>query len=612
MSFGLPYGIKGRDENNRLRSINTMHKERYVYYERLYEDAVIGKNTTWPELAIKAYNRAKDVFKWRIDHGSNHEDISGFFANLASYEFAKEEALLEKHFGITSYDPNSESCGKDLIEAYNAILNTQEIFERNALLLANTSQLNLIGWFPQYLNIALHEWIEDMGENKDFTEEVTKLVTKGMVEGTDESEKIAAAIQKIIDKDSFKITENALKLMFSENTKAENGLKKKVGNEKFNELGKAYKEIFNALNKLEKDAATNQFIKGVVKNFGLDKLGEMITDSFEKEELSLDNFKGKVDNFNFKVSRKSQNTLLKGGFGELFGLFNASITLDRNGVDMKGFHTGNMGLPRDQKADMMYAIGFNQGAAESIQKQLNKFEGAGRGTNVRDVKKLIEETFEKFGNDDSFMIMVNSKLWTPNWNFRNGYTKKDGTQATLGGYSAGSSIDLNTWDDMMHSMNVRGRDFIFTIMQLIPGAIGSPNGETENKEKVSDMFARAIGSALFDDFEPDDPYKKKGGADIKTIHLLYLNGVYIPLSVFYTLLAKAFGDFKDALERDELVQVTFTLPEQIKYPDWDSQKGVEHAWNIQQQIALDNIKVTYHFMRGYQKFLQQFYQINNP
>ena len=612
MSFGLPYGLKQTDEKGRIRSINTMYKERYVYYERLYEDAVNGNNTTWPELAIKAYNRAKSVFQWRIDYGSNHEDIAGFFANLASYEFNKEEALLEKHFGIVSYDPNSENCGKDLIEAYNAILNTQEIFERNALLLANTSQLNLIGWFPQYLNIALHDWIENMGKNKDFTEEVTKLVTKGMVEGTDESEKIAAAIQKIIDENSFEITENALKLMFSENTKAENGLKKKVGNEKFDELGKAYKEIFNALNKLKKDAVTNQFIKGVVKNFGLDKLGEMITDSLKIEELSLDNFKEKVNNFNFKVSRKSQNTILKGGFGELFGLFNASITLSNQGIKMDGFHVGNMGLPRDQKADMIYTIGFNKGAAKAIQKQLDKFEGAGRGTNVRDVKKLIEETFEKFGNDDSFMIMVNSKLWTPNWNFRNGYTKKDGTQTNLGGYSAGSPIDLNTWDDMMHSMNVRGRDFIFTIMQLIPGAIGSPNGETENKEKVSDMFARAIGSALFDDFEPDDPYRKKGNADIKTIHLLYLNGVYIPLSVFYTLLAQAFSDFKNALDRSELVKVEFDLPAEIKYPDWDSQKGVEHAWNIQQQIALDNIKIRYYFMRGYQKFLQQFYQINNP
>ena len=157
----------------------------------------------------------------------------------------------------------------------------------------------------------------------------------------------------------------------------------------------------------------------------------------------------------------------------------------------------------------------------------------------------------------------------------------------------------------MHAMNVRGRDLIFTIMQLIPGAIGSKRND---KERVSDMFARAIGSALFDDFVPDDPYDKK--INQRTIHLLWLNGVYIPLSVFYTLLSEAFYDFKDSLDRNELVSVEFNLPDGIMFPEQEDQIGVEKPWVKQSEKALDEITISYHFLSGFQKFMKRFYDLS--
>ena len=123
------------------------------------------------------------------------------------------------------------------------------------------------------------------------------------------------------------------------------------------------------------------------------------------------------------------------------------------------------------------------------------------------------------------------------------------------------------------------------------------------------MFARAIGSALFDDFEPDDPYKKKG-AGMRTVHLLWLNGVYVPLSVFYSLLAEAFGDLEDSLERDELIKVEFSLPNNILYPTQDDQKGVRHPWDVQSKEALSAITVSYHFLSGFQKFMKRFYDLS--
>lgn len=615
MSFGLEYGKKRKDENGKVHSVNTMNGERFVYYNRLKTDAYHHGKDDWRR---KLYDKASSVLNWRITYGGDPTDISIYFAHLSEYEFDKEKALLETHFkGKTNYDPKSAQCGKDLIDAYNEIINIKEIFDRNRILLTNTSQKNLIAFFPTYLDKALEEFMDD----KNFEEKIEKIMEENTKQleksGFDikltKSEKIKEAIEKYVNDNTYKIVERALDLMFSSETKAENGLKKR---DDYDKLGKAYKEIFDALQKFKEKGRSNQFINGAIEVYGLNKLGQAITESFGDKKVNMKNAKGLVSNFKFKTHLKTKgNTYeasLGGIFTEIFGQFAAEVNLSNKGVDVKGFHTGQNHKPVEQKVDMMLTIGFNDGAAEAMEEKLRKFEGSGRGTNVRDINKLTEEMFRDFGNDNSFMIFINSKNYTTNWKFRNGYISKNGGK--FGGYSAGSPIDLNTWDDMMHQMNVKGRDFIFTIMQLIPHAIGNPNGDDRNKEAVSMMFARAIGSALLDDFEPDDPVDKKEHGP-KIIHLLYLNGVYIPLSVFYTLLSKAFSDLENSLEMDNLVQVEFDLPDDILYPTQRDQRnairsGVEHPWTEQSNVALNSIKVSYHFLKGFQDFLREFYGLN--
>lgn len=361
------------------------------------------------------------------------------------------------------------------------------------------------------------------------------------LEETD-SEKIASSIEKYINKHILEITKLALEKMFSEKTKAETGLKK-VKSENYEKLGKAYKEILNALDDLNKSAQTNQFIKGVIKNYDLHGLGKMIADKLKGQGLNKNNIKDAMRGFKFEVKTgpgKRKQSSQSGGLMEIFGIYNAQVNLSNKGTKIDGLHTGKLHKGAEQKADMIFLLGFDEGAAEAAGEKFNNFEGTGRGSNVGDVKNFTEELFEDFGNEKGFMILVNSKNYTLNSKFKNGYLKEDGNK--IGGFSAGSAINLSAWDDMMHKMDIRtGRDFIFTIMQLIPHAIGNPQGNDEKMEEVSTMFERAIGSALFDDFEPEDPYDKNGKkkAGLRTIHLLYLNGVYIPLSVFYTLLSEA-------------------------------------------------------------------------
>lgn len=84
------------------------------------------------------------------------------------------------------------------------------------------------------------------------------------------------------------------------------------------------------------------------------------------------------------------------------------------------------------------------------------------------------------------------------------------------------------------------------------GAVGNVSG-SNYIDDVSRLMARAIAGALFDDFDVDGVVSDSGG---KTIHLLYLNGIYIPLSFFYDKLYQAF--ISGGSDAGELVQVDIT------------------------------------------------------
>lgn len=96
------------------------------------------------------------------------------------------------------------------------------------------------------------------------------------------------------------------------------------------------------------------------------------------------------------------------------------------------------------------------------------------------------------------------------------------------GFSAGDPITLSQWRNSIKVAGIDSDKLTFCIMQLIPGAIG--NEKRDVREDVSTMMARTIATALFDDFfEIGEKHNNK----LNAIHLLDLNGVYIPLSFFF-------------------------------------------------------------------------------
>lgn len=544
MSFGIPY----------THSING---ERYVYYNRLLTDGI------HPELGKKAH----DVLDFRIEKGASAADLANYFFDLRDGEFNKEIKLLSDKFGMEiankyNIDDMNENMGIELIKAFNTTLNAKEIFERNLALIKDTSgQKQLITWFPEYFD---KEW-----KNKadDIYNDIIKETLKA-------DEPIEETIERVLNNWIPYLVRSALIYMFDK-AETESGIKNNR-----QELQKAYKSLLDPLMDLQNQMG-NDFVQSFIDAYNLKDISQMISEELQKGNR----LKSQIDKFTYKdkIQIHSTGGLASENLGNFVGNFVASTVAN----NFKGTLTGSTG----QKADFIFTFDI---PTNTISNWLDANDFGTRPENVQAIKAL-EDRLLKF--DDGFIVYTNAKNYTLNKNFK--------------GFSAGTPINLQTWDSMMHAAHIKGRDLIFSIMQLIPGAIGDGCSE-----EMSRMFARAIASALFDDF---DEVGQKIHTGANSIHLLYLDGIYFPLSFYYHLLGKAFYNY-NAAEVSDIVKVDFKLPKKIMFPvqyiheegsgdesqeRWQLNHPNESPWRAQQQYALNNIKVSYHFLRAYDDIMKR-------
>jgi len=541
MSFGISYVSGDKDKSKSISG------ERYVYYKRLLTD----NNGSLAGL----YYKAKDVLDYRIEEGASTEKISKYFFSLRDNEYKKEVELLSKTYGkkITSTYKDGSATGEELINAFNTTLNLKEVFERNLALIKETEgQRQLIISFYSYFN---KEW-----------EKESKNIINDIIKSYKETDDISKAIKITITNAVPELTRKALLYMFTE-ARAESGIKTDPAR-----LKNAYQELAKPLRDMSNNLG-NEFIASFVKAYELDKIEDRIIDSLEdiiELPKNINNFK----------CEKYVNMYTTGGLAaENLGAYIAGVinkNFNKKGNNFKSTQTGFT----KQKADMIYTVGLPSNLITDWMEE-NVF--GTRRKNVDAVQKL-QQSLRQF--DEGFIIYSNAKSYTLNKNFR--------------GFSAGSSIDLNSWDDMMHAINKKGRDLIFSVMQTIPGAIGEGR-----EEEVNRMFARAISSALFDDF---DVVGKEETTSPKSIHILYLNGIYFPMSFYYDLLGKSFEEYNKQ-EAERLIKVGIKRPEKIKFDSLEEEATYRQetggsTWGAQQRDAMKETTISYHFLRGFKEIMK--------
>jgi hypothetical protein len=153
------------------------------------------------------------------------------------------------------------------------------------------------------------------------------------------------------------------------------------------------------------------------------------------------------------------------------------------------------------------------------------------------------------------------------------------------GFSAGAPISLSSLEGVIANTPGGSADIIGQIMSTMDGAIYSDRIDELEKELCSKM-----AYLLFDDVLT---IGKTTPAPGKAIHLLLLDGVYIPLSYLFFLMAQAIEEVTE--DPDDIFKVTIS-PGSIAFPNppWGPGK-----WSEQKNIAYSQIKISAIFLRNF-------------
>jgi hypothetical protein len=119
---------------------------------------------------------------------------------------------------------------------------------------------------------------------------------------------------------------------------------------------------------------------------------------------------------------------------------------------------------------------------------------------------------------------------------------------------------------------------------------------SDKREEIEDEVCEKMAYFLFDDVLT---IGKDTAASGHAIHLLLLDGVYIPLSYLFFLMARAIEE----AERDihDVFEVTIE-PGKIAFEEGPWEPG---KWAAQKQIAYSQIKIGARFLKGFTELIRE-------
>ena len=153
------------------------------------------------------------------------------------------------------------------------------------------------------------------------------------------------------------------------------------------------------------------------------------------------------------------------------------------------------------------------------------------------------------------------------------------------GFSAGSSISLKHLEGVIANTPGGSQRIIGQIMSTMEGAVYS-----DLKEQLEQRLCEKMAYFLFDDVLT---IGKDTAASGHAIHLLMLDGIYIPLSYLFLLMAQAIEEVDKTPE--DIFKVSID-PGEIKFPNGPWAPG---DWIEQKNEAYKQIKIGATFLRNF-------------
>lgn len=486
-----------------------------------------------------------------LDQTERYAGESESVYRMARAEFQKEKNLLSEKFGVV--------LNLDYYDEYQQGRGFKEVVDalNSTLNLKDVYERNKILIKETKGQKGVYSWLPTYFM-KAWEERVQDLQEKW----TEEFKKVGdstIALEKVLDTELPEILKLGIEKML-DGPEVENS---KVPPE----LRNAYSSLVSEIGKVSTaGSVANQLYKA----YQLEDLKQSLLKELA-QSVTIQSFTGKVD------KAIKANIHYRGGL-TLEAIETAIFQQISKGVNGKAYHTGDIGI----KADNILTLDID---TELIQ---NAFDNAG-GSREKNIKALSElgEKISKL--NQGFIIYSSDKNYTLNSDFS--------------GFSSGNEEKIAPFLTRIYKNDSSLNTLIGAINQLGEGAM------LEDKEGAFErLLAQDVAYMLFDD------YTTIGEADMggRSIHVMNLNGVMIPLSMILHLLGEAIdAAYIDKNFIKKIVNVDIKVPpiefkthqEQLA---WQEQHPEENAWDFQRQETL--LKSTIHakFLSSFRRIVQEF------
>lgn len=547
----------------------------YVVYQRGADNK---EGTPWWYIHQKALADAATIES--IQSGSRTDKLKEAGARLVALgeaEQAKEQALIKAATGM-----HMESSDiVEFIKNFNEILMGKQQFEKAMYRLEDaltepkqhisSRAPTIASWFGSYLGTALSQNI-----NGFINQNASTLVTSDFSAWE-------AQIDAIVDKSIDQAFKNMM-------TKVE----QKEGKELYGDKD-TWKEIYEASQQIQ---GFNQYFRDMIRSkLDFSRLTHMLqSDTINinaKRNKGVRKFIDGAKGLNLKNEKKSR--ALGGSVQEyVMSLLSTMGTGAQNASSAGTRVFSSEKLKADNVTIFSYETSIDSHKmAQEIADLMD--DTLQQSTSLKDSVNLMKDFHDQYLSklDNSFIVYGSTKSYSMADSFR--------------GFHGGGARSLA---DAVSIIQQAGIGNVAAVEKYINAAYNTGEGaifhgrRVEIQEDLKIALMSAVAELLFDDWSTLG--EVKGGA--QAIHVLQLEGLQIPSSVFLLAAGKAMINASADMER--LVRISIKLPGSIKYPDPIKTEGghmseIVEKWNEQAQEAAAQSSFSVTFLTNFKTLITQ-------
>lgn len=513
---------------------------------------------------------------------------------MAQEERKKEQDFINNAFGTTINITLDKTNTKDFIDTFNAYMQLDKIYDMRKILL-------------------LHNSNEEAGQN---LKDAYSFFNSYLADSFYRSEKTKKDIAYIIatapsEQDAERLVNNYIDKIMP--TMVDRALKKleRAGANKSNKLSKEDSakivEGLRAINDCINQLGRTVFGRKVISALGLSNFSSVLA----KNTATLYNNTTSMEELSTKINQKIQdsNAYLTGQIHSSGGIMlelaeNAGLQVLTKNIKskyVKVVHSGGINAKPDN-----IMIVMEKPISPEVDKVFEEWKSqtTSRKTNI----DMIEKLEKVLGKDNTgFIIYFSDKNHFMNTIKTDNNGKAIGK--TLTGFSSGTALSLKNFEPVISKVEgLPAGASAGTIIQAIMQTLGR-NGKGaaigyDQKEEIRSWLATLFAYFLFDDIGNIGVNIK--GSTLTALHIMNLNGVYIPLSVILDRFAAALENSitQGISSPSSFVRATISAPK-IKYDYYSTDTEIpDDSWYQQRIEAYENTKVGIEFLKNVRELVQ--------